>query len=83
MNVSEDKLLQSGFSHADLKIIQNNIDSYGGTLEEAIQELANRFSVVTWVTSGCLIIFVFLVLFASQQSMLRQYQRSRFSISGV
>jgi len=62
MNVTKEQLLQSGFNHADLQIIQNNIDSYGGTLEETIQDLANRFRVVIWVFYGCIIIFTWIAL---------------------
>lgn len=69
MKVSEEKLLRSGFSHADLKKIKNNLDSYGGTFAEAIQDLANRFRVILWVTSGCLMVFMFLLLFAAKQTV--------------
>lgn len=65
MIVSEEALLQSGFSHTELQRIKNNVESYGGTLAEAIQDLANKFRVVLWVTAGCLIVFIFLLLFSS------------------
>lgn len=44
MDVTEEALLSSGFTRSDLQKIKNNIESYGRTLEEAIQDLANRFS---------------------------------------
>ncbi|WP_371601278.1 hypothetical protein [Pantoea sp. AV62] len=49
MKVSEAALLKSGFSHADLQKIKNNVDSYGGSLGESIHDLANRFRIVLWV----------------------------------
>lgn len=65
MEVNEVALLKSGFSQADLKKIKNNIESYGGTLGEAIEDLKNRFRVLLWITSACVFIFVFLLLFSS------------------
>jgi hypothetical protein len=42
MDVTEEALLRSGFTSAELQKIKNNIDSYGGTLEEVIKDLAKR-----------------------------------------
>lgn len=39
MKVSEADLLKSGFTDADLKKIKNNLESYGGTLGEAVADL--------------------------------------------
>lgn len=67
MRVSEEALLSSGFSHTELQKIKNNVESYsyGGTLGEAIQNLANRFRALTWVATGCVLVFIFLVIFSS------------------
>ena len=65
MNVSEAALLKSGFTHAELQKIKNNVESYGGTLGEAIQDLKNRFRVLLWVTTGCFSVFVYLMFFSS------------------
>ncbi|MBS0055525.1 hypothetical protein [Yersinia sp. Marseille-Q3913] len=65
MNVNEEKLLKSGFTNAELQKIKNNVDRFGGTLSEAIQDLANRFRALTWVTTGCVLVFIFLVIFSS------------------
>ena len=46
MKVTDEALLRSGFTPSDLQKIKNNVESYGGTLGEAIQDLANRFRVV-------------------------------------
>ncbi len=69
MIVSEEALLRSGFSHAELQRIKNNVERYGGTLAEAIQDLANKFRVVLWVTTGCLIVFILLLLFSSTPTL--------------
>ncbi|MEG3131014.1 hypothetical protein SC171_23695 [Pantoea cypripedii] len=66
MLVSEEALLRSGFNRADLKKIQNNVESYGGTLGEAIQDLANRFRIVLWIFYGCLAAFIW-VFFTSDR----------------
>ncbi|WON78047.1 hypothetical protein [Serratia sp. UGAL515B_01] len=65
MKVSEEALLRSGFNPVELQKIKNNVDSYGGTLDEAIQDLANRFRALTWIVTGCLLTFIILVLFSS------------------
>ncbi|HDT6030524.1 TPA: hypothetical protein QHD00_005334 [Enterobacter cloacae subsp. cloacae] len=70
MDVTEEALLNSGFTRSDLQKIKNNIESYGGTLGEAIQDLANRFRVVLWITSSCLLVFIILVLFSSKENII-------------
>lgn len=65
MKVSETSLLKSGFSPADVQKIKNNVESYGGTLSEAINDLARRFSTLLWVTGVCIVVFLLLVLFSS------------------
>ncbi|MDY1036885.1 hypothetical protein [Lelliottia sp. CFBP8978] len=69
MNVTDDALLRSGFTQSDLQKIKNNVESYGGTLEEAIQDLANRFRVVLWITSACLMALIILLLFAAKETI--------------
>lgn len=66
MKVSEEALLQSGFTHTELKKIKDNIEIYGGTLDEAIHDLSNRFRVLLWIVSGCVCVFLFLLLFSSE-----------------
>ncbi|MBS1207401.1 MAG: hypothetical protein H6R25_4300 [Proteobacteria bacterium] len=69
MDVTEDALLRSGFTQSDLQKIKNNVESYGGTLGNAIRDLARRFILALWVVSGCLAVFIFLVIFASEESV--------------
>ncbi|WP_294906706.1 hypothetical protein [Tatumella sp. UBA2305] len=66
MKVSEAALLKSGFSHADLQKIKNNVDSYGGSLGESIHDLANRFRIVMWVFFGCMVVFIWVILSGNQ-----------------
>ncbi|HCR2230371.1 TPA: hypothetical protein ONE32_004676 [Enterobacter cloacae subsp. cloacae] len=70
MDVTEEALLSSGFTRSDLQKIKNNVESYGGTLGEAIQDLANRFRVVLWITSSFLLVFIILVLFSSKENII-------------
>ncbi|ORM74499.1 hypothetical protein HA48_04275 [Pantoea wallisii] len=65
MLVSEEELLRSGFSSAELQAVKNNVESYGGTLEQAIHDLARRFSRMIWIAAIFLAIFIILVLFSS------------------
>ena len=66
--VNEEALIRSGFSNSDLRKIRNNLESYGGTLDEAIQDLANRFRIVIWIALCCFAVFLMLLLFASKQT---------------
>ncbi len=58
MKVNDETLLRAGFTGSDLQKIRNNVESYGGTLGEAIQELANRFRIVLWICSACIAVFI-------------------------
>lgn len=69
MDVTEEALLSSGFTQSDLQNIKNNVENYGGTLGEAIQDLANRFRGILWITSSCLMVFILLVLFAAKETV--------------
>lgn len=62
MDVTEEMLLRSGFTIADLQKIKNNLARYGGTLGEAIQYLANRFRIVLWFFLGCAIMLTWVFI---------------------
>ena len=70
MDVTEEALLSAGFTRFELQKLKNNIQSYDGTLGGAIQDLANRFRVVLWITSSCLLVFIILVLFSSKENII-------------
>ena len=65
MKVSETSLLESGFSHIEVLKIKNNVERFGGTLEEAINDLARRFSTLLWVTAVFVVIFLLLAVFST------------------
>jgi len=70
MKISDEKLAQAGFTRSDLQKIRNNVENYGGTLGEAIQDLANRFRVVLWIFFGCLVVFAWVVLSGDVDKMI-------------
>lgn len=65
MNVTDEALLRSGFTLSDLQKIKDNVERFGGTLEEAINDLARRFNTLLWVASVCFIVLILLVVFSS------------------
>lgn len=58
MKVTEDALLESGFNASELQRIKENIEVYGGDLEEAIQYFASFFRAVLWVFYGGIVLFI-------------------------
>ena len=69
MKISEESLLESGFSHKDIQKIKNNTENYGGSMGDTIQDLANRFIIAICVVTGCIAVFVLLVLFGSAENL--------------
>lgn len=69
MKVNDANLLESGFSSIDIQKIKNNTENYGGSVDDTIQDLANRFVIAIFVVAGCLVVFVLLVLFGSAESL--------------
>jgi len=65
MKVSKTALLEAGFNNDELQKIKSNVENYGGTLEEAINDLARRFRSWLWVTGVCIVFFLLLVAFSS------------------
>ena len=65
MKVSETALLESGFSYADLQKLKNNIANYGGSLDSATHDLANRFNASKWITIAAFIILALTLMLAS------------------
>jgi membrane protein YdbS with pleckstrin-like domain len=43
--------------------------SYGGSLVEVIQHLANRFVVAEWMVLRCVMVFIALIVFGSSESI--------------
>ncbi|MCX8963730.1 hypothetical protein EHW66_01475 [Erwinia psidii] len=65
MKVSDVALLKSGFSHADLQKLKNNIANYGGSLDSVIHDLANRFNASKWITIAAFTILTLTLMLAS------------------
>ncbi|MRS90588.1 hypothetical protein GJV04_11190 [Enterobacteriaceae bacterium RIT714] len=65
MKVSETALLKSGFSHAELQKLKNNMANYGGSLDSITHDLANRFIASKWITIVALSILVITLMLAS------------------
>ncbi|ELY4777090.1 hypothetical protein ACLE1A_003692 [Cronobacter turicensis] len=70
MDMNEKNLLKAGFRDTDLQKIKCNVERYGGTFSEAIDDLANRFRILLCVVTGCVLIFVVLLVFGSESSRL-------------
>ena len=70
MKVSEKTLLESGFSHTDLQKIKNNVEDFGGTLDEVIHDLAKRFNVAKWITIVASVILILASVFSTKNNTL-------------
>ncbi|EKS6736968.1 hypothetical protein NTH60_000918 [Enterobacter ludwigii] len=70
MDVTEEALLRSGFTSAELQKIKNNIDNYGGTLEEVIRDLAKRFKRIFLMIIFLFAIFIYVLLFESMNEII-------------
>lgn len=64
MDITESSLLQSGFTHKEIRILKNNIESYGGDLEEVVLDLAKRFNILICILFFFLLSLIFLAIFA-------------------
>mgnify|MGYP007078807695 CR=1 FL=1 len=53
MKVTDEALLRSGFTQPELQKIKSNIEKYGGTPGEAINDLARRFVTLAGVVAVC------------------------------
>lgn len=65
MKITEEQLLQSGFSQADLQKLKNNIANYGGTLDSVTHALANRYNASKWITVVAFTVLALTMMMAS------------------
>ncbi|MBF4112045.1 hypothetical protein [Enterobacter cloacae] len=65
MKVTDEALLHSGFTQPELQKIKSNVEKYGGTLGEAINDLARRFVTLAVVVAVCTFILLLLIVFSS------------------
>ena len=65
MKVTDEALLRSGFTQPELQKIKSNIEKYGGTPGEAINDLARRFVTLAGVVAVCTFTLLLLFVFSS------------------
>ena len=70
MNVSEEKLLQSGFSDAELQKLRCYLVKNELTLDKVINELSKRFQAAFWLTVGMLLLYTVTLFFASKENII-------------
>lgn len=70
MKVSEETLLESGFSHSDLQKVKSNVDNFGRTLDEVILDLEKRFNVAKWITIVALVILILTSVLSTKNNTL-------------
>ncbi|WP_205955924.1 hypothetical protein [Pantoea stewartii] len=70
MKVSEETLMQAGFTLRELGRIKNMSQRSGDTLGEAINDLARRFIIAAVAVTFCLVVFFILLVFGSAQSVI-------------
>ncbi|MDY1038340.1 hypothetical protein [Lelliottia sp. CFBP8978] len=65
MGITEDSLLQSGFTRKEIQILKNNIESFGGDFDEVIHDLGRRFNILIFILFFFLLSVVFLAIFSN------------------
>ncbi|AXF75059.1 hypothetical protein LU631_09105 [Erwinia tracheiphila] len=70
MAITEEKLLASGFTPADVQKLKNNIDNYGGSFDQAVHDLSNRFRSVQWISIVAFVILLLVSVFSSKNNAL-------------
>ncbi|OWS74062.1 hypothetical protein CBW22_16895 [Pantoea sp. VS1] len=70
MKISEESLLEFGFSHKDIQKIKSNVENFGGTLDEVVQDLAKRFNVAKWITIIAFLILIFTSVLSTKNNTL-------------
>lgn len=59
----EAELIKAGFTEKELHYLKRNVARFGGSLQSAVIELANRFRMVISVTAGAAVLFLAVALF--------------------
>lgn len=70
MKISEEKLLQSGFTPAELQKLKRYLIKGELTLEMAISDLSRRFLAALWLTSGLVVVYVITLFLASRENII-------------
>ncbi|EKK5378619.1 hypothetical protein ACXHVK_004023 [Morganella morganii] len=70
MNIDFDELKKTGFTQKELDKITENTRMHGGSIAEAINDLANRFKIFLWFSVFFAIVFVALLIWGSESKII-------------
>jgi hypothetical protein len=70
MAINENDLLKVGFTSKDIARIQRALAHHGGTLEELLTTLSNRFRAATWITSALALVYIVTVVAGNRTHIL-------------
>ncbi len=70
IDFSKERLLASGFTAKELQKLQNNIDNFGGTIEDVIRDLAKRFKRIFFMIMFLFVFFIYVLLFDSMNEII-------------
>lgn len=70
MNISEEKLLQSGFSDAELQKLRRYLVKNELTLDRVINDLSKRFQAAFWLTAGIILLYTVTLFLASKENII-------------
>lgn len=66
MNIDFDNLKKVGFTQKELDKITENTNMHGGSVADAINDLANRFKILIWLSSFLVLSFLALVIWSTE-----------------
>lgn len=70
MNIDFYELRKTGFTQKELDKITENTRMYGGSIAEAINDLANRFKIFLWLSAFFVIVFAALLIWGSESKII-------------
>ncbi|WP_034949236.1 hypothetical protein [Erwinia oleae] len=70
MNISEEKLLRSGFTGAELQKLRRYLVKNELTLDMVINDLSKRFQAAFWLTVGILVVYTVTLFLASKENII-------------
>jgi len=65
MDINEKNLSRAGFNASEIQKIRCNVETYGGTFNDALSDLAHRFRLILWVVSCSVLVFILLLFFCT------------------
>ena len=70
MAINENDLRNAGFTSKDIVRLHSAIANHGGTLEELLTTLSNRFRAATWITTAMTLAYIGTVMTGSRTHIL-------------